>query len=385
MKFRWGRIMKIKFQLTVLLTAIVPWGLNTSLLAEPSSLEPVKIGWIGPMTGPISKWGAYEAAQLALEEVNTMGGVNGRPLEVIFEDGKGNGRDAVSAVNKLLNVDRVKFILGGHCSPESLAIAPIVNKSEAVMLASITSSPFLSDAGDNVFRVTTVSTIGTEKVFEYARSKYTVSKVAVLYEEADYPRPQAERFRELSLHAGLKVVAFEGFLRDETDFRTTLVKLKKAEPDIIYLATISPDMAFLLLKQIQEMHLKAKLLGNENTGHSVNSSKSAKSPFEGLVFASSKANPRHPAVATFTEKYLSRFSVPSLPYGFYTAEPYDSLKLLAEVLNRCGDKVEEVKKCLYATRTYPGASGEFSLDAKGDAKRDYEIQRVVGGEIKVVE
>ena len=102
-------------------------------LAQSKAVEPVTIGWIGSMTGPQQKWAAYEAAQIALEEINRQGGINGRPLRIIWEDGKGSGTAAAAAAQKLINVDHVKYILGGHCTPESLAIAPIAERAGVVM------------------------------------------------------------------------------------------------------------------------------------------------------------------------------------------------------------------------------------------------------------
>ena len=71
------------------------------------SVTPIRIGWIGPMSGLIAKFGSYQAVQIALEEINRAGGINGRPVELIPEDGKGQGKDAVSAAQKLINIDKV--------------------------------------------------------------------------------------------------------------------------------------------------------------------------------------------------------------------------------------------------------------------------------------
>lgn len=109
------------------------------------------------MTGPLSKYGALQSAQLAEEDINAAIGINGHPLQLIDEDGKGDLKTALTAAMKLVDSDGVKFILGGHCTPESLAIAPFLEREKVIMLAAITSTPKLTSAGDYIFRVTPVS------------------------------------------------------------------------------------------------------------------------------------------------------------------------------------------------------------------------------------
>jgi branched-chain amino acid transport system substrate-binding protein len=348
---------------------------------EPSTNDSVKVGWIGPMTGELAKWGSYEAALLALEDIKDIGG---RKLEIIFEDGKSQGKDAASAAQKLINVDHVKYILGGQCTRESLAIAPIAEKAGVVMIAAITSNPFLTTAGDNIFRITAVSTTGAEKMFKFAAQEKKLKSFAVLYEEADYPRPQADRFKSLVLEKGLTLTAYEGFMPGETDVRSILTRIKSAKPDAMFIATTSPDFAALLLRQIRELHLEILLLGNENTGHAVNSAGADKGIFDGIIFAASKYDPERPKAKKFLDKYRSRYHVDALPYGAYTAEPYDTVLLLADVITKCGDDVASVRKCLYGIKNYEGASGQFSIDSNGDAIRDYEILEVNGGQVSPI-
>lgn len=351
--------------------------------ADDSS-TPVKAGWIGPMTGELSKWGSYQAALLALEDVNARGGIGGRKLELVFEDGKSQGKDAASAAQKLITVDHVKYILGGQCTRESLAIAPIAEKAGVLMLAAITSNPFLTQSGDHVFRVTAVSTKGPEKLFDYVLQHLPVRNFAVLYEEADYPRPQAEKFRDLILEKKLPLTAYEGFLSGETDVRSTVAKIKARQADAVFIATTSPDFAALLLRQIKDLHLETRLLGNENTGHAVNSSGADKSLFEGILFAASQYDSENQKAKSFLNNYRSRYNVDALPYGAYTAEAYDTVLLLSELIERCGDTAAKVKDCLYRTKNYEGASGRFSIDSNGDAVRDYEILEVRQGKVNVV-
>ncbi|MBW2991330.1 ABC transporter substrate-binding protein, partial [Candidatus Woesearchaeota archaeon] len=118
--------------------------------------EPIRIASVLPLTGPAAYAGTWisQGLELALEEVNREGGVNGRPLEIIYEDDQCNPQRAVTAMNKLIYADGIKVVLGPQCSSGILAAAPIAEKEEVIILAPIGSSPKITHAGDFIFRLT---------------------------------------------------------------------------------------------------------------------------------------------------------------------------------------------------------------------------------------
>jgi len=120
---------------------------------RPASGEPIKIGYIGPLTGGAAAYGETEknVIELALKEIND-GGELIRKLEVIYEDGKCDGKDAATAAQKLINIDKVKIILGGGCSAETLGAAPLAEASKVILFSAFSSNPFIGQSGDYVFR-----------------------------------------------------------------------------------------------------------------------------------------------------------------------------------------------------------------------------------------
>lgn len=348
--------------------------------AEP---QPIRIGWIGSITGAVAKFGAFQSATLALEDINAQGGIGGRPLELIFEDGKGEGRSAVLAAQKLLDVDHVTFLLGGHCSPESLPIAPVVESHHALMLASITTTPKLTGAGDNVFRVSPVSTIVGDQIAEHLLKQRGFKRVAIIYEETDYAQPPAERLRDRISAGGGVVTSYDGVQRDSTDFRALLTKIRSQHPDALYIGAQAPDMAQQITRQLLDLGISLPLVGNEITGNAVSGTGSRPEAFEGLVFSEPEFDRTAPKTAAFLQHYQDRFHT-GLPLGFWSAEAYDSVRLLAETIGRCGEAVDDVKRCLYATKDYEGVSGRLSIDSHGDGVRTYILKQVRSGKIEVV-
>jgi branched-chain amino acid transport system substrate-binding protein len=146
-------------------------GLSSTAFFGVQPENSIKIGWISDLSSATSKYGAYEAGMLAVNEINSNGGINGKKIELIVEDGKCDTKEAITAINKLINIDGVKFVLGGHCTAESMAIAPIVEQNKIIMLAAITSTPLLSDAGDYIFRTSSISTVQSDLMAKAAIGK----------------------------------------------------------------------------------------------------------------------------------------------------------------------------------------------------------------------
>ena len=116
--------------------------------------EPFVIGVMDALTGVAEAYGdpLLKSKLLAMEEINAAGGINGRKLELIVEDSKCAAQDAITAYNKLTDVDGVKIILGTTCSGAMLGIAPLAEKEGVVLLSPSATSPDIAGAGDYIFR-----------------------------------------------------------------------------------------------------------------------------------------------------------------------------------------------------------------------------------------
>ncbi|PIN75753.1 hypothetical protein COV18_02810 [Candidatus Woesearchaeota archaeon CG10_big_fil_rev_8_21_14_0_10_37_12] len=339
----------------------------------------VKIGFIGAMTGPIAKYGSYEAVSLGIDDLNAAGGINGKQVKLIAEDGKCNSNDAVTAVNKLIHVDKVKFILGGHCSPESVAIAPIVEENKVIMLASITTSPYLSDMGDYVFRTSPVNTHQVPLIADAAK-KLNLLKLAVVYEETQYAEPIAKALKEAFPKDGGVIVMYESYVPGEADFRTIVTKVKNSGADAVFLSPQSPDAAALLLKQLKELDVRIKVFGNDILGNSA-SFEENKVLHEGVIFPGPLFDEDMSDTKDFIEKYKTKYNVDGLPFGFWTAEAYDGVFILADAIAKHGEDTEAIKEYLYSIKDYDGVSGKIGIDENGDGIRTYKLSIVKNGQI----
>ena len=225
------------------------------LACGESEDDPFTIGVMESVTGPGETYGrvAVQAKQVAVDEINEAGGINGRMLELIVEDSKCNAQDSITAYNKLTDVDGVKIILGTSCSGAMLGAAPLAEAEGVILFSGLATNPDIATAGDYIFRTSMNDAqlgIDTGNVM-WADG---IRTVATITEATDY----AEGVRLTSVaqfeKQGGRVVAEERYASDATDFRTQLTKLLSENPDAIHVAAQSEFTGGTILKQLRELN-----------------------------------------------------------------------------------------------------------------------------------
>jgi len=363
--------------LVIGLFTIMFFGVTPTAFFTAQVENTIKIGWISDLSGSTAKYGSFEAGTLAVEEINANGGINGKKVELIVEDGKCDSKEAISAINKLISVDGVKFVLGGHCTTESMAIAPIVEKNKVIMLAAITSSPLLSSAGDYVFRTSSISTLQSSMLTKAAKDK-GLKKAAIIYIQTSYAEPIAKKMQESFTSLGGEVVLYEAFAKDTSDFRTILQKANSLGADLLFFSTQTPDEAYYLLKQVKELDLNQQVFGNDQFQNKTIFARDS-SLQEGVIVAAPQMDLNFEKTKHFYEAYKLKYGK-EVPFGFWTAESYDGVFIMAKLIEENRGDVEKVKQALYAL-DYSGASGRVQVDVNGDGVREYQLGTMHEGDI----
>ena len=233
--------------LPILILAVMACG-------EDEDESPFRIGVMESLTGPGETYGtvANRAKQMALDEINGAGGIDGRMLELIVEDSKCGAADAITAYHKLTEVDNLKIILGTSCSGAMLGVAPLAEADGVILFSGLASNPDIANAGDYIFR-TQISDVQVGIATGNTLWADGVRKLATITEETDY----AEGVRRTSVaqfeKRGGEIVAAERFASDTTDFRSQLTKLFAANPDALHLAPQSEFSAGTIIKQAREL------------------------------------------------------------------------------------------------------------------------------------
>lgn len=347
------------------------------------SKEQVKIGVIAPLAGDNAAYGqdVTAAVNLAVEEINAAGGVNGRMLEAVFENGGCNGKDATTAATKLIDVDKVQIIVGGYCSGETLAAAPLAEAAKVALVSPASSNPSITKAGDYVFRITP-SDAGQGTAIAAEMIKRGHHKAAVIYANTDYTLGLANAFKENFEKLGGVITAWETYEQDAKDFRTQVAKARASNPNAIYLVSYATDAA-LLVKQIRQLKMAHPLYGGETFGSQDVVTAAGKENVEGLVYATPKFDAESPKAKDFLPKaQQKRGSELSLPV--FAADAYDAMYLIAEAVRLNPDQEPTgtiVKDFLYTVKDWDGAGGKLTIDSNGDALKEFQIMYIHEGNL----
>ena len=343
-----------------------------------------KIGVMMPLTGDGAAYGLSESRsiKIALDEINSKGGVNGKKLEAIYEDSKCNPKDGNAAAQKLINIDKVKVIVGGACSGETLGAAPIAEANKVILISPTASSPDVTKAGDFVFRTYPSDAYAGVVASNYAYNYLKSRKVALITETTDYAQGLRRVFKENFAKLGGEIVADETYNPDDTDFRTQVTKVRSTYADVLYIVPQTPAKGLLLVKHIKELGLKQTLLTAEVLiGKKVIDDN--KADLEGITGIDLKFDEKSPKAAALLAKYKeSSGEDPEFPSFIATA--YDATYLVADAIAKNGYDSEKIRDYLYAVKDYDGAAGKITMDQNGDPIMEYTVKQVKNGQAVIL-
>ena len=340
-----------------------------------------KIGVMYPLSGDGAAYGLpiQRATKLAIDEINEKGGINGKKLEAIYEDSKCNPKDGNAAAQKLVNIDKVRVIIGGVCSSETLAAAPITEANKVILISPSATSPDITNAGDLVFRVASsdayAGIVASDYAFNYLKSR----KAALISETTDYAQGLRRVFKENFEKLGGTIAADETYNPEDTDFRTQVTKVKASNPDVIYIVPQVPPKGVLLVRQINEAGVKQQLLTAEVLiGRNV--IKDNADDMEGLIGVEQKFDDKAPKAAALLAKYQQE-AKEEAPFPAYMSGAYDIVYLLVDAIGKYGYDSEKIRDYLYSLKDYDGAVGKLTMDENGDPIMEYFVNQVKSGEL----
>ena len=204
----------------------------------------VKVGVITPMSGGLAGYG--EETQLILAETIKRNFGEGSGIELVYEDSKCTGQDAVTAYQKLVNVDQVDVILGGLCSSESLAFAPLLEADGMVAISNVSTSPKLEGLSSNFFTLS-FSDIELAKLIS-AEADFS-DKIAIITEQNNW---NIGILKVVEQEFGEKIVSNEIFENGANDMRNIIAKTLKADPEVIVLNPNAGPTSTTLITQLAE-------------------------------------------------------------------------------------------------------------------------------------
>jgi len=335
----------------------------------------IKIGVTLPITGDLSSFGAGEksAMEIAVDEINSNGGVNGKKLELIIEDTKCNAQDGVSAANKLINIEKVPVIVGEICSGPTLAMAPLAEQSKTILFATAASSPKITNAGDYIFRNYPSDSYHGKYGAEIAYNTLGKRKAALLFIQIDYGIGVKDSFKTRFKELGGEIVAEENFAQGVKDLRTQLTKIKQSNADVIYFVGYNEE-AIIFIQQLKALGIKTQVISTETFDDPSILQKVGDSG-EGIIFTLLKS----PLTDNFKASIKQKTGSDQILIGMPNS--YDAIYLIANGMKNCKNPEDTtcIKNELYKVKNYKGVTGTITFDKNGDLETaDYAVKQYKG-------
>ncbi len=340
--------------------------------------DTVKIGGLAPLTGDVAVYGiaTKQGAEMAFEEINAAGGIlDGKQIEFIVYDEKGDTTEAINGFNKLMG-DGVVALLGDVTSKPTLAVA---TEAAAVNLPMITATASTADVtltGDNVFRTCFIDPFQGKTMAVFAKENLGAESVAIMYNTSDdYSQGMALAFKEKSEELGMEVTNYEGYGNEDVDFKAQLTAINQNNPDVLFLPEYYTKVA-LIAAQAQEVGCDAQLIGGDGWDGVLETVTSA-DVVEGTYFCSNysvddTSEKTQAFVAAYEEKYGET------PNQF-AALGYDTAYILANAIDNAGSTDADAIIAALAATDYVGATGSVKFDENGDPIKSAAIIKILGG------
>ncbi len=351
-----------------------------------SSSDTIKLGANLEMTGTNATFGqsATNGAKLAIKEVNAKGGVLGKKISLVVADNKSEAAEAANAMQKLISQDKVLGVIAPIASSSVIAGAQ-VNMDGKVLAISPTASnpkvtvdPATGKTRDYLFRAAFIDPFQGSVMANFA-TKTLKGKTAALYidNSSDYAKGLGQFFKETFIKNGGTIVAEEAYLAKDTDFKSTLTKIKATNPDIVFVPGYYQEVG-MIVKQGREIGIKAAILGGDGWDSAKLPEIAGAEALNNTFFANHYSpDDNSPAIKTFVDSYKAEYG--ETPDAF-AALSYDATMMIIEAIKRAGSEdTVKIKDELAKTKDYQAVSGVITLNETHDAVKSAVVIEMKDG------
>ena len=339
------------------------------LIAACSPPEPLRIGFIGGISGRVADLGisGRNAVTLAVDLRNAAGGVNGQNVELIVEDDKQDSEMAKKAAARLID-RKVEAIVGPMTSVIAMACLPLINDARMTMVSPTVSTSQLSGVDDYFLRVISPTTEYARKSADFHYERQGQRRVAVAYDKRNqsYTESWLQDYRTAFVAHGGSIILAEAFVSsDEVDFASLAGRLLEQKPDAVLIIANSVDTA-ILAQQLRKLDSRV-LLSTSEWAATERLTELGGKAIEGMAIAQFvDRDSKHPPYLAFRKAYSERFAVEP---GFGALAGFDAANVVLDALaeRKSG---QTLKQAILNRRVFSGAQSEIRFNEWGDASRE---------------
>ncbi len=341
-------------------------------IGAASAQEPISLGLVMPLSGQNGDYiKRYVVAghELAVKEMNEKGGILGRPIKLYIEDSRSSGATAVSAFNKLIDVNKIRAVFSIF-TPFTLPLLPIAEEKKIIVLAPSVEHPDLTKSRWAV-RMTPTAAVNGTVIAEQAH-KLGLKTAAIIEEDNEAIRLSAKAFAAEFERLGGKMVGDETFKNQDTDMRGQLTKLRAARPDALYVLAPSGRPVALALKQIREVGFKPKRIFSTHLVEDREVIALGGDMAEGVIYTAVATTPE------FAQKFKAAYGYDS---DVNAGKHYDSTIVLLLAIQKVGSDADmtKVRDAMYNWGEYKGTIGTFRFVGSGEARISPILKTVKDG------
>ncbi|OIK10539.1 branched chain amino acid ABC transporter substrate-binding protein [Bacillus sp. MUM 116] len=345
----------------------------------------ILIGTLTPITGSSAKMGEdmNNAIQMAADEINTAGGINGKKIKLVKEDEGCDPQIATAGANKLVSKD-VVAVVGGYCSGAVLPASGVMNQANLPWILTAANSAKIPEQGfKDIFLLNSTAPAQAKSAAEYMVNKLGAKKIAIINDNSAYAVDLAERTRDEVKGMGANVVAFDAVNPEEKDFNSLMTKLKELKPDATYW-TGYYNVGGLLAKQFHQAGVSGAFGVGDGSNDPTIIKIAGKENAEGLFVTTTPTPQFQESAKDWIPKYKEKFGADPGPYS---AISYDGMRVMADAIKRAGstDK-DKIIKALSETNGYDTFSGPLKFKENGEtATSNFVVLIVKNGQMTLAQ
>ena len=351
-----------------------------------SSGGELKIAILAPLSGPVPTFGVStrDGALLAIKQWNDKGGVNGMKITAVVEDSQCTPDPAVNAANKVINQDKVHYIIGEVCSKASIPVSDIANAAKVIQISPTSTNPTVTVGADGktkdyIFRACFIDPFQGKVAAKFATDTLKAKSAFIMSDQSnDYVRGLADAFESSFKSLGGNVLGRENYTGTDTDFSAILSKVADAKPDMVYL----PDyynVVNLVTKQAKEKGITVPFVG----GDGWDSSDLDVTASDGGYYTNHYDPGDTSAIAqgflkAYGDAYKDDKGAAKVPDAL-AALAYDATNLMLTAIKNAGaDDTTKVKTALEGI-SFDAVSGHITYDAQHNPIKSAVIVQVKDG------
>lgn len=330
------------------------------------------IGVVAPLTGDGATYGQSMRRGFDL----ALG--HNPAFRLIYEDTKMNPKEALSALNKLITVDKVHIVLGEAASGVTLTLAPVAEKNHVILFSSISTSDKLKAAGDYIFRNVPRNEIQGITAAKFVVGTLSKKKVAVYGKNDEYGVNLSQSFTAHLKQLGGEIVFADAYQPGQNDFRSAIQKIKESRAEVLFSPGNYQETA-ILLKQMKENGVTLAFVGGDGS-YSPELINVAGDSAEGSYYTLMAADTTTSYYKSFKTRFVAKYQKDPDVYDAYAFEAAD---IIGQAIKAVGNSSDKVKEYLYH-HTFDSLTGKLNFDSDGEVVRNYGIVKVVGGKFDEV-